>query len=145
MEFSKDPLKKNSLLSKIYLNFYQKKYIKVIRQRNICLYKQLVELFKDIEGVKIIRPNLNAEEVPTAFSFLIDKNRDQILTLLVNQGYPVFAWPTLPIEILPKLNEFPEIEILARQLLQIKLYDYKPLNCEAIKESIYNSSVHNLK
>ena len=34
------------------------------------------------------------------------------------------AWPTLPIEVIQTLNNFPEVEILGRRLLQINL-DYK--------------------
>ena len=127
-----------SLISRILLGFYTFGRLRRTRKRKIYLYNFLVEKLSDIKSLKIIHPKLQDSVVPYCLSFLIGKNRDDILYKLEKKKYPVWVWPSLPIEVLNNLKEFPEVDLLGRHLMQIILKTN-------LDQEVYENLVHDLK
>ena len=65
-------------------------------------------------------PDLPEGVVPFCLSCIFDSKRDIFLETL-RKKYEIMAWPTLPGEILERLDDFPEIKFLGMKMLQINL------------------------
>lgn len=91
-----------------------------ISEKKRQYYLWLVDRLKKTKGIEILWPNLPAGTVPFCLCILVERGRDILLEEL-QVNYEVMAWPTLSAEVLKQLNEFPEVELLGRRLLQINL------------------------
>ena len=110
-----------SHFSRILLRSYTARRLRRIAAKKRSLYSFLAERLSQIEGLKILHPTLEDSVVPYCLSFVIGKERDEIFYYLRDKKYPVWVWPSLPEEVLENLIEYPEVELLGRNLLQIIL------------------------
>ena len=120
-EFSYNYLRPISRLSRLIIRSQKEDIIKdnIIKKR--ASYKILIKEMKTLKGIKIINSVLKEGEVPYSVSILIKKNRDGVLQNL-EKKYPVMAWPTLPYEVIEKIDDFPDVKKLGTPLLQFNLH-----------------------
>jgi dTDP-4-amino-4,6-dideoxygalactose transaminase len=137
-DFAFDYARPMSKLSKLMLKYYTKSKLQYIADLKRKYYELLVSELTEINGIQILRPELQDGVVPYCVNILVEKNRDEILKLLLAKRYPVMAWPTLPTQILSNLKNYPEVEVLGRKLLQINL---KP----ELKINMYDQLCSDLK
>lgn len=119
-EFSCDYLRPMSRLAKKQLNKFTQSDFTEINEKKRYYYIWLSEKLKNIRGIEILWPELPTGIVPFCLSCLFNSKRDIILEFL-RKKYEVMAWPTLSNMILNRLDDFPEVELLGRRLLQINL------------------------
>ncbi len=119
-EFSQDYLRPMSRLAKLQLSQFSEEDIAQIMDAKRRYYSWLVKKLCNINGVKILWPDLPEGIVPFSLSLLIESNRDLFFKKLREQ-YDVMVWPILPGEVLRRLEDFPDVELLGRKLLQINL------------------------
>ena len=121
-DFSQDYLRPMSKLSRYQLSLYGAQDYQKITSQKREQYLFLVKELSDIKGIKILWPNLSLGIIPFNFSFLVSRNRDGLLKKL-QRKYPAMAWPTLPKAVLDQLDDFPEIRLLGKQLVQINFHN----------------------
>lgn len=144
-EFSCDYLRPMSRLAKLQLNKFSQEDFTDIGNKKRQYYSWLSEKLSHINGITILWPALPAGIVPFCFSFLISSKRDVFFEAL-RKKYDVMVWPTLPKVILNQLENFPEVELLGRKLLQLNLSADKvrlpsfPRYLENLVRDIYNLS-----
>lgn len=119
-DFACDYLRPMSIFSKFKLSRFSQADFLDICERKIRYYKIAAEGLQGVKNIDILWPVLPEGAVPFSLSFLVRSSRDDMLYSL-RKKYEVMAWPTLPGSILKRLNEFPEVEILGRQLIQLNL------------------------
>jgi len=131
--FSSDHLRPISGYSAASLGKFSKKYFEDIKSKKIELYDHVVKNISDIPGLKVLYPVLPEGAVPYCVSMGIDKGRDEILRKLSDR-YDIMSWPTLSMDVINRLSEFPEVEFLGRKILQINLSTENVLkNCFKIE------------
>lgn len=119
-EFSIDYLRSISHIAEKQLGkFTLKDYIDIMDKKK-HYYLWLSQKIADIDGITILWPKLPEGIVPFCLSVFIESSRDGFLNEL-RKKYDVMAWPTLSRLVLDRLEDFPEIEIMGRKLLQINL------------------------
>jgi dTDP-4-amino-4,6-dideoxygalactose transaminase len=84
------------------------------------LYSRLSRGLKDVTGLQVLWPKLPDGVVPFCLSLLVPRKRDVFLAAL-KKKYDITAWPTLSSEVLKDLDEYPDVRMLGKQLLQINL------------------------
>lgn len=143
--FFSNPLKKMSILGRLFLIFYKLKFNFFISKRNINLYKELSEGIIESNSLFIINKTISNGTIPSCFSFIYKNNRDKLFYYLRSKGMPVFVWPTLPIEVIDLIDEFPEVQHLGKNLIQISLNSYPKKNYKKLIKLIneYNSELSN--
>jgi len=102
-----------------YREWTLKDYIDIMDKKK-HYYLWLSQKIADIDGITILWPKLPEGIVPFCLSVFIESSRDGFLNEL-RKKYDVMAWPTLSRLVLDRLEDFPEIEIMGRKLLQINL------------------------
>lgn len=83
-------------------------------------YKWLSDALDGLKGIKVLWPELPEGVVPFCLSILADSDRDRMLTVL-RKRYDVMAWPTLSGLVLDHIEDYPEMDVLGRKLLQVNL------------------------
>ena len=139
-EFSCNYLRPISRLSRLILRVQSEDIIKNIINKKRSSYNIIVNALKDLKGINIINSVLKEGEVPYSVSILIKKNRDYVLQNL-EKKYPVMAWPTLPYEVIEKIDDFPDVKKLGTQLLQFNLQGSLidiAENDELLKQLVYD-------
>lgn len=119
-EFSCDYLRPMSGLAKKQLDRFTPKDFVEIGEKKRYYYKWLSMKLKDIEGIEVLWPELPDGVVPFCVSCLFNSKRDIFLKIL-RRKYEVMAWPTLSKMVLDRLDDFPEVKLLGKKLLQINL------------------------
>lgn len=123
-EFSLNYLRPMSGLAQAQLSCFKKEDYLDIIQKKRYYYNILSKKLADTKGIKILWENLPDGLAPFCFSFLAGKNRDSLLVKMQDK-YDVMAWPTLSRQILDRIKEFPEVELLGKELFQINLASHK--------------------
>ena len=119
-EFSRDYLRPMSKIANYQLKEFTAEYYNGIIDKKRGYYLFLSGKLKGVKGIDIILPELPEGAAPFCLSLLVAKNRDIFLSIL-QEKYDVMAWPTLPKAVIDRLDEFDEVELLGRKLLQINL------------------------
>ena len=119
-EFSRDYLRPISRLSEFCLDKFSSKENAAIKDKKIYYYNLLVDRLSRIGRIKIMWPKLPAGAVPFSLLLLFPSKRDHIFREL-RQKYYVNAWPIFPGEVLARIEEYPEVKLLGKELLQINL------------------------
>jgi len=119
-EFSRDYLRPISGLAKAQIEGFSGQYYADVCRRKHEFYLWLSGQISQIKKFHILWPDLPEGAVPFCFSFLVDKNRDLLLKTL-RRKYDVMAWPTLSGEVIEQLDDFPDVSLLGRKILQINL------------------------
>ncbi|MBM3251228.1 MAG: DegT/DnrJ/EryC1/StrS aminotransferase family protein [Candidatus Omnitrophica bacterium] len=119
-EFSRDYLRPISRLASFQLSkISHQDYIEIMKKKR-QFYNYLAGKICVFPGIEVLWPKLPEEAVPFCVSCLVERRRDILLAAL-RRKYNVMAWPTLSISVLKRLQEFPEVIILGRKLLQFNL------------------------
>ena len=95
-------------------------YYKKAAEMKRRYYSELAGKFAGLNGIRVLWPELPEGIVPFCLSVLVYQGRDRIFAEL-RKKYDVMAWPTLSQEVIDRLGEFPEVEILGRKVLQFNL------------------------
>lgn len=119
-EFSCDYLRPMSGLARKQLGSFSQADFIQISEKKRYYYAWLAQRLKTIAGVEVLWPDLPGGAVPFCISCIFDSKRDIFLETL-RKKYEVMSWPTLSREILDRLDDFPEIKLLGRKILQINL------------------------
>lgn len=119
-EFSCDYLRPMSRLVRNKLSRFTQSDFTQIGEKKRYYYDWLSKRLEEMEGIKILWPELPKGIVPFCLFCVFDSKRDFFLESL-RKKYEVMAWPTLSRVILDRLADFPEVELLGRKLLQINL------------------------
>ncbi len=136
-EFSCDYLRPVSGAAIEQLSHYSQDEYTLIMQKRRHYYAFLVKELSGVRGLEVLWPELPAGVVPFCLSILVHSQRDIFLENLRSK-YEVMAWPTYPLEVLENLEDFPEIQILGRKLLQINL------PADAVRMSFFNAYLRDL-
>lgn len=119
-EFSCDYLRPMSAYARKHFFSYTDGLIREIGEKKRFFYAQATLRLKQAPGIKILWPELPEGIVPFGVLLLIRRGRDRLYERLCRQ-YEVLTWPTLPGAVLERLQEFPEVLTLGRQLLILNL------------------------
>lgn len=119
-EFSCDYLRPMSRLARMQLSRFSRDSFMQISDKKREYYYWLAGKLSYIKGITILWPEIPEGIVPFCLSFLIEPRRDFIFENL-RKKYEVMVWPTLPKLVLEEMNNYPEVELLGRKLLQINL------------------------
>lgn len=121
-EFAVDYLRPMSRLARHQLAGWSSAAYADVAKKKRESYQWLVDHISkaDLPSVSVLWPELPEGIVPFCLSMLITSKRDEYLERL-RRRYDVMAWPTLPQAVLDRLEEFPEVQVLGRQLLQLNL------------------------
>lgn len=124
-EFSCDYLRPISRLARFQLSGFSRDDFQEIADRIRMYYFWLVNRLKDFKGIRILWPEIPEGVVPSCVSVLIDSHRDDFLQKLSEKRYGVMAWPTLSMEVIKRLDEFDEMKLIGRKILQIHLSAFR--------------------
>lgn len=105
-------------LPRLLLQAFPEREVAFIAARKREMHRWLSGALEGHPGVRVLHPDPPAEVVPFCLSMLLESRRDEVLSRL-GGAYPVMAWPTLPSRVIRRLPEFPDVDRLGRQLLQI--------------------------
>jgi len=83
-------------------------------------YADVVARARELPEVRVLWPTLPEGIVPFSVCLLLRSRRDRCLEGL-RERFSVMAWPTLSQEVIDRLPDFPDVQQLGRQLLQIVL------------------------
>lgn len=120
-EFSCDFLRPMSRFSRIRLSkFSQHDYTDIINKKR-HYYMLLSNKLSKVKRIKILWPVLPNGIVPCCLSFLVSSNKRDAILKTLQKKYNVMAWPILSKSVLDQLENFPEIQLLGRKLLQLNL------------------------
>lgn len=119
-EFSCDYFRPMSRISRMLLNSFSAADYEDIAAKKRHHYTFLSKNMGNIKGIKVLWPELHPGTVPFCLSVIVSRNRDKFLNVLRN-NYDVMAWPTLSGAVLERIDEFPDVELLGRNLLQMNL------------------------
>ena len=91
-----------------------------IHKRNYCL---LLEYLKKIsvKNIKILFNEVNEKYCPLAFPILVTKNRDYFIKKLFINGFAVYPWPDMPMEII-KNDEYKDENFLFNTLVLLPIH-----------------------
>ncbi len=115
-QFSCDYLRPMSRLARYQLGRLSLRYYADIVNIKRRHYSWLSERLNHMDGIKVLWPDLPEGVVPFCVSLLISSNRDAFLTIL-RKKYDVMAWPTLSNLVLQRLEDFPDVKLLGKNLL----------------------------
>ncbi|MCF7822775.1 MAG: DegT/DnrJ/EryC1/StrS family aminotransferase [Candidatus Marinimicrobia bacterium] len=101
---------------------------RMVLEKNIRrYYRQIVNRLTGVKRLKVLWPIITDEQVPTCVSVLIRSHRDEVLYGLKAKKYAVIAWPTYSGAVIDRGLEFPEIEIIGKQILQLMIPAHRVL------------------
>jgi len=129
-EFACDPLRPMSRLARRQLAAYTPVRLEAIAGARRVHYARVAAALQGLPGLQVLWPELPEGIVPFCLNLLVETQRDLMLVHL-QRRFSVMAWPTLPHEVIEQLPEFPEVERLGRQLLQVTL------PAESVREAGY--------
>tara|TARA_B100002051_G_C16744951_1_gene646925 strand:- start:7105 stop:8160 length:1056 start_codon:yes stop_codon:yes gene_type:complete len=130
-EFSYDYFRPISKISQHQLKKFNVAVFDKIKIKTRFYYKFIVQSLKDIAGVTVLWQEIPGDVVPGCVTVLIDSHRDEILFNLRTKRFGVIAWPTFSGDIIENINEYPEIEIIGRKILQLMISSQKVLETNA--------------
>ncbi len=119
-DFSCDYVRPMSRWARMQLEKFSESDYSEIAEKKRCYYAFFSNRLKDIKGIRILWPELPDGIVPFCLSCMVSRKRDVLLEQL-RLRYDVMAWPTLSKLVLDRREEFPEVGLLGRTLLQINL------------------------
>ena len=119
-EFSCDYERPISALARFQLECIPEGYYKKAVEMKRRYYSELAGKLTGSDGIRVIWPELPEGIAPFCLSVLVSRGRDRIFAEL-RKRYDVMAWPTLSREVIERLEEYPEVEILGRKILQFNL------------------------
>ncbi len=120
-EFSRDYLRPMSRFSrKILGRFSHIDYAEIIKKKR-QYYHWLSNRLKQIPGIKILWPDLPEGIAPFCFSLLVPSDKRDAVLEKLQKKYNVMAWPILSKLVLDQLEDFPDVQLLGRKLLQFNL------------------------
>lgn len=120
-EFSCDYLRPMSWFSKSQLSRFNQDDFTTIAKKKRYYCKLLSDRLRNVKGIKILWPELPDGAVPFCLSLLVCSAKRDLILESLQKRYYVMAWPTLSRQVLIQLDNFPEIQLLGRKLLQICL------------------------
>ena len=121
-EFTRDFLRPMSGISRVMIRrFLGNNSVKDIIDKKRYYYGLLSRRLAALKNIEILWPELPEGIVPFCLSFLVKTDKRDILLERLQDKYYVMAWPMLSKEILNRIDEFPEVELLGRKLFQIIL------------------------
>ena len=94
-------------------------------------YNYIVERLKAVKGIRVLWQEIPEGTVPDCVSVLIDTHRDDILYRLKEKKYGVIAWPTFSGDIINRTDEYPEIDIIGRKILQLMIPIHRVIKKDA--------------
>lgn len=120
-EFSCDFLRPMSSFSRAKLSkFSLQDYTEIINNKR-HYYKFLSDQLSNVPSIKILWPVLPDGIAPFCLSFLVSSNKRDAIFKNLQKKYNVMAWPILSKTVLAQLDNFPEVQLLGRKLLQLNL------------------------
>lgn len=119
-EFSCDYLRPISRLARWQLGRYSAEEVSLIAGKKRHYYGLLASGLSGNAGTRVLWPTLPEGIVPFSFNILLGRERDAIFGK-IRKRYDIMSWPTLPMAVINRLEEFPEVGVLGRRLLQINL------------------------
>ncbi len=120
-EFSYDLLRPISKFSIQQLKKYDNMDIEILKNKIKYYYDYIVENLDGIKDLKVLNPLIKNETVPFCVMILLKNNRDDIIYKLINKGYHVMAWPNFSKYVLDRIDEFQEIGIVGKKIIQINI------------------------
>jgi len=120
-EFSCDYYRTMSKIAQIQLRRFSANDYNAVRDKIRHYYKFIVERLKGVKGIKVLWSEIPEGIIPACVSILIDSHRDDILYRLKEKRYSVIAWPTFSGDVIDKIDEYPEIEVIGKKILQLLL------------------------
>ena len=142
-EFSCDVIRPMSIIAQHQIMKFSYNDYKISISKIRYYYQFVVDELKGVKGVQVLWKEISHEMVPSCVSILIDTHRDEVLYYLRNKKYGVIAWPTYSGEVLNKINEYPEVDIMGKKILQLMIPVYKVAKKSA--ESYFKRLVYDLK
>lgn len=136
-EFSCDYLRPMSRIAFSQLRKFSVYDFQNIINKKRMFYSWLCDQLRNIRGIQILLPEIPDEIVPFSVFILIDSKRD-IFYKELSTRFEVLAWPTLPGEVLKQLQDFPEVKLLGKKLLQLNL------SADMVRRLGYRSYLKNL-
>jgi len=129
--FSYDYYRPMSKIAQIQLRQFAANHYSGVRDKIKRYYEFIVESLKDVKGLKILWKEVAKETVPSCVTVLIDSHRDDFLYRLKAKKYAVSAWPTFSGDVIDRTDEFPEIEIIGRKILQLMIPAHRVVKIDA--------------
>lgn len=119
-EFTCDYLRPISRLARGQLEGLSLRYYEEISTLKRRYYMSLADNVSSLKGITVLWPVLPEGTAPFCLSILIESGRDRVFGQM-RKKYDVMAWPTLPQDILNRLDDYPDVELLGRRIFQINL------------------------
>lgn len=120
VEFACDYLRPISRLSRRSLWGFSSRYYEEVSELKRRYYMSLTDKVGNLKGITLLWPVLPEGVVPFCLSILVASGRDRVFGQM-RKKYDVMSWPTLPQDILDRLNDYPDVELLGRRIFQINL------------------------
>ena len=123
--FSCDYFRPMSKIAQIQLKKFSVNDFNAAKAEIMHYYKYIVGRLKTVKGIRVLWQEIPEGTVPACVSVLIDTHRDDILYSLKAKKFGVLAWPTFSGDVIDRTDEFPEIEIIGRKILQLIIPAYR--------------------
>lgn len=121
IEFSCDYYRPLSKIAEIQLKRYRKKDFLHLKQRIRYFYDLIVKKLIKEQGVQVLWPQIQKEIVPSCVCILVDTKRDDVFYRLKKKKFSVRCWPTFSGDVIDKIKDYPEIEIVGRKVIQLMI------------------------
>jgi dTDP-4-amino-4,6-dideoxygalactose transaminase len=131
--FSCDYYRPMSKLAKTQLRNYPIKDYAVLNKSIRYFYQFIVEKLEGMDGVQVLWRQIPEEVTPTCVTILLSTHRDDILKALKAKRFSVMAWPTYSGDVIDRTAEYPEIEIMGKQILQLMIPIHRVIRSDANK------------
>ena len=126
-EFSCDYHRPMSKIAQMQLKKFTADDFKEVRVKIRHYYNYIVKSLKGLKGIKVLWLEIHQGTIPNCVSILIDTHRDDFLNRLKSKKFSVIAWPTFSGDVIDRTDEFPEIEIIGRKILQLMIPTHRVL------------------
>ncbi len=138
-EFSCDYYRPMSKIAQIQLRKYSPSNFREMTEKIRYYYHYIIESLKGVDGINVLWQEIPKLIVPDCVSVLVDSHRDDILFSLKTKKFKVIAWPTYSGDVIDRTDEFPEIEIIGRKILQLMIPTHRVIKKSA--DSYFKSLV----
>ncbi len=119
--FSCDYYRPMSKIAQIQMKTFLTNDLDIVRKKIRHYYKFIVEELRSVRGIQLLWPEISESIVPNCVSILVNTRRDDILYRLKSKKLGAIAWPTFSGDVIDRTREYPEIEIIGKKILQLKL------------------------
>jgi perosamine synthetase len=130
-KFSSDYYRPMSKIAQMQLRKYSTNDFSVVSEKIRYFYKLVVESLQDVKGIKVLWPETPEGVIPSCVSILVDIHRDDVLYILKSKRIGVIAWPTFSGDVIDRIGEYPEIEIIGKKILQLMIPAFRVLKKDA--------------